>query len=251
MKSNGVAHRPGQIWPARKLTPESLEEQWKEELVHHMAGLDLPALVFSESTWADLEWNARESLRLNGKRARMPEWLRRFIVPQPGIDLHLLRSLEVLVTAWQQWSHLALSKDSSRAIPAATLNGACLAVATSLDQAFVKSRSLQEKGLFPKHFSVRQYRLFQWIGSIFTDLEPVVEVAASVLERENRLTPEAGSLLEDIRWHGRQLGMRGTPRSPRPGIRKRLCVPRLEINRLAATACLYHAKLLKQINGFE
>ena len=238
--------QPGQIWPGSPLSPDTLEGQWGIEFRHHSSKADLVSVAFSDSGWEDLEWNAREALHINSGKARMPHLLRHLFLPQETINTHLLRSLQMLLSAWQQWMQLPHVRVINSLPPPSEswlfLNQA----AGRLETAKSKQDSLLSSKQSLQHFSLRQWRFYQQLSAYFNDLEPLVNGSSSYAlllqpEKKDQL------FLDDIMWHDKELLLTLKRPQYRPGQWERLKAPRLRINKWLGTNCLYHAHLLKTL----
>jgi hypothetical protein len=226
------------------LSPDTLERQWEIEFRHHASKADLVSVAFSDSGWEDLEWNAREALHLNNGKTRMPYLLRHIFLSQEKINTHLLRSLQMLLSAWQQWMQLPHVRVIN-SLPSPS-DGYRF-----VDQAFGRLETAKEKqdSLLSgkqslQHFSLRQWRYYQQLSAFFNDLEPLVKGASSyaVLIQPDK---KDQFFLEDILWHDKELHLTLKHPEYRPGQWERLKAPRLRVNKWLGTNCLYHANLLK------
>ncbi|HKJ91030.1 MAG TPA: hypothetical protein VJ960_07850, partial [Oceanipulchritudo sp.] len=87
---------------------------------------------------------------------------------------------------------------------------------------------------------LRQWRLLQQLAAILHDLGPLVTGSPGA-DTGDPGTPA------HIDWHARELRrLLGQP-DYRPDLLRRIRAPRLGINRLLATACLYQAAFLRTL----
>ena len=238
-----TAFTPGQIWHGLPLSLELLERQWGLELRHRAAEPQAHAADFTAADWADLEWNAREVLRLAARWPRAPRWWRDCFLPQAAVNHHLLYALQKLLGAWQQ-PMLAPRLRNTPALPPLRDRLLLLGQARGrLQAAMAKAESLRARGKALQQFSLRQWRLFQQVALLYGDLLPLAEGAAAELARTG--CTAAGQMREDIAWHSRTLLARTGQPDHKPGLVARVRGPRIEMNRLAGAACLYHHGLLR------
>jgi hypothetical protein len=244
---NAHVVKPGHIRQGLDLTPSVLEAQWKMELRHRNHNVDLSALAFSKSDWVDLEWNAKEALFVNGKWSRYPGHIRKFFIDQDAVNIHLIRTYQKLLGAWQQWTHLPYVR-SIASLPSPSECTFLLGQAWArLDRAHEKYYSLTEGKHLLREFSLRQWRLFQHLSALLADLDPLVRGTADYLKRHGNNRDSSVSLEKDILWHTRELQVLLGRLDSRPGLKARIRAPRLEINRLLAQSCLLQADFLRTL----
>ena len=236
--------QPGQIWSGTELTHSVLEKQWMEELslVENRAVIVVSA--FTEETWADLEWNAREALHLNGLWPSAPRFWRHLFLKQDPVNTHLMRSLQILLSAWQAWTQLPWVRNMDIEMAPGELSSIIVQAGGFLDAASVKGDSLLSRKNAFRQFSIRQYRLYQQISAFFRSLEAVVARCSLYLGKFHP-SQKAEVRDEDIQWHTKELFRLVGPPDYRPSQWKRLVAPRLHINQLIGANCLYHSSLLR------
>lgn len=242
----GPAFQPGTIWPGEPLTAATLERQWQQEFFQASQSLDLNELAFAPTDWADLEWNGRESLHLNARYPRLPMVLRALVVDQDRVNLHLIRSLQKVLAAWQQWLHLP----ATRSLTQLPSRSECLFLvhqaAGRLEQAEARLDSLSTGKQLFHQFSLRQWRLWQQVASLFNDLTPFITATRALVKGTpgREATP---SLAEDVLWHTRECLLLLGPMDGRPALWERLRAPRFEVNRMLAALCLLHGSFLQTL----
>lgn len=231
---------PGAIWKGAPLSPALLESQWSTELRHRDGDLDLAAIAFAEADWLALEWNAREALHLNGKGKPWPAPFRALLISQDSVNIHLLRSLQKVLEAWQQWIHLPRVRTMNTLPPPAECRFLLRQAWARLETAEAKYDSLLVRRRLLHQFSLRQWRILQQLAAILHDLGPLVPGA-------DTSGPGDPGTPAHIDWHARELRrLLGQP-DYRPDLLRRIRAPRLEINRLLAAACLYQAAFLRTL----
>ena len=242
--------QPGQVWPGTELTPSVFQAQWQIEFtqIDNLPGL--AEIVFTDASWEELDWNAREALHLNNRWPKAPGIWRHLFVPQDPVNMHLMRSLQMLLLAWQHWLQLPFVGSIST-LPAVAERYSILGRANGrFEQAQVKIASLQSRRKLLQQFSLRQWRLYQHVSALYNDLEPLVEGSANYglfHDRENSIQKIAA----DIRWHAKELHLLVKRPEYRPSQKLRLWANRLRINQLSSATCLYHSTLLQELLSIE
>jgi len=242
--------QPGKIWPGTELSSLVLMEQWAVEFRHQGNKAEQAHIVFTDSGWEDLEWNAREALHLNTGLARAPTLWRHLFLPQEGINTHLLRSLHMILNAWQQWIQLPHVRVIN-GLPGATECRMLLKQARGrLESAQSKQDSLVSRKQAFQQFSLRQWRFYQQVCAFFNDLDLLVSGSADFAYGQE---PSSGidSMARDILWHSKELLLLLQRPEFKPSQLVRLRAPRLKINKLTGANCLYHAGLLKSLMNFS
>lgn len=244
---NHRSFQPGQVWAGISPTAALLETQWNLELRHHLFSFDLPKLAFTNDDWEALDWNAREALHLNGKFSAIPVWLRTFFLPQNRINIHLIRALVKLLGAWQQWSLMPYVRTLNTLPSLAETNFSLNQAMSRLEIAEEKHNSLASKKQLFQQISIRQWRYYQQVASLFNDIDPLV-TGASVFLKGNSLQLESVQRLQnDLVWHGKELRRRMNVFGDRPDLFARIQLPGFEINRLIGTNCLIHSGFLREL----
>jgi hypothetical protein len=200
--------------------------------------------VFSSSTWEDWQWNAEEALHLNQKLVNAPKFWRHLFLPQDKINVHLFRAHQELITAWHQWAALPQVKNSPLLRESENLSFLTLSAMGRIDQAKVRYESLVGQKKMLQVFSLRQHRFYQNLVAIYLDLESLLQLAGLMGQSIAPDNEDLTSWQSDIMWHAKELQRLVGPMSYKPQLPKRFSAPRIEINRLLGTVCLYQKKFL-------
>ncbi len=241
------AIEPGQVWKAKALTADYLVQQWEATLHHHSANPDLISLSFSRQEWDDWEWNAQEALYLNRNLNKAPALFRHWFLPQQHINFHLLHSFEKMVLLWRQWAELPQVRSSDLLAEQANVRFLLQSANGRIDQAMTKYESLAAKGKILQNVSLRQHRFFQQLTALLQDMVPVVLLARRHGEAIATDDGKLEGLERDICWHSKELLRLVGHLDHCPELVARIRVPRLEINRLLGTVCLYQARFLRTL----
>lgn len=233
-----TAITPGSVIPARSFSPEWLLQDWRSQFSSSALPAASPYLRPSESDFVDIEWNAQEAIRRCQRLSWIPASIRAWIVPMDPANACLIYALKKLTEAW----HQSLHPEGLPSLRDADLN-ALVPIGVSAghwyQQAKGKFDALTEDPHLLQQFSLRQWRFHLFASRCLDDLKAIVE----------GLRQSAPGLIGEepathLYWHTDQLH-RHFAGGRKPTYRERFRIPRFEINRLAATACIYHVSLLR------